>query len=105
MYAIRSYYESYDDTVSFIYMSGEDGQNVFGFMEDGTFQLRENGTLYRGRWGKNASNIQLLYQDEERNGQIELLTIYLNSFKHNEMTFKKLSRGKTERFLAAYAME
>ncbi len=98
-------FKSYDDTVSFIYASGEDGQNVFGFLEDGTFRLRENGALYGGRWGKNAENIQVLYQDAERNGQIELLKISFNAFKHNGMTYKKLSRGKTEAFLAAYTME
>ena len=95
-------FKPYNDEVSFIFVSNNTSQNAFGFLEDGTFKLLEDGKEYYGRWGKNSNNIQLLYQDNIRNGKKELIVMQYNRFKYNNETYKKLNNKATEIFMQNY---
>lgn len=97
-----STFTPYNDEVSFIYMNTRNSNDVFGFMADGTFQLKEDGVTYFGRWGRNGPNIQVLYQDDIKSGQIELLKLNGSSFRHNGSSFNKLGRKQTGNFISAY---
>jgi hypothetical protein len=92
-------FKAYNNEISYVYASTSNPENYFVFFTSNDFIKREKENTLKGKWGKNGSNIQIIYQDENSENKQNILVISYNQFKFNEYKYKKLTNKELKIWL------